>query len=139
MLNRAALILIYKQPAVDWINAADPYDIGYQATLADTNFDKKVYLISEQSAEDVEHWIRLNYLELFKSELDSWYQDSALWPEKLTYTLFQSWFDYACHSMIIDTVSEESLLDDEEGEATLPKEQDVDEVELFDRNKTTIH
>ena len=37
MLNRAALILRYKQPFVDWINAADPSPTSHTLTLAEVN------------------------------------------------------------------------------------------------------
>ena len=45
MLNRAALILRYKQPFVDWINAADPSSTSHTLTLAEVNQEHTVYLV----------------------------------------------------------------------------------------------
>jgi hypothetical protein len=45
MLNRAALILRYKQPFVDWINAADPSPTSRTLTLAEVNQEHTVYLV----------------------------------------------------------------------------------------------
>ncbi|HEY3022675.1 MAG TPA: hypothetical protein VGK11_03455 [Actinomycetota bacterium] len=45
MLNRAALILRYKQPFVNWINAADPSPTSHTLTLAEVNQEHTVYLV----------------------------------------------------------------------------------------------
>ena len=45
MLNRAALILRYKQPFVDWINAADPSATSHALTLEEVNQEHTVYLV----------------------------------------------------------------------------------------------
>ena len=45
MLNRAALILRYKQPFVDWINAADPSPTSHTLSLAEVNQEHTVYLV----------------------------------------------------------------------------------------------
>ena len=44
MLNRAALILRYKQPFVDWINA-DPSATSHALTLEEVNQEHTVYLV----------------------------------------------------------------------------------------------
>ena len=44
MINRAAVILKYKKPAVTWINDADPVDNNPGITLLSANEDKIVYL-----------------------------------------------------------------------------------------------
>ena len=115
MINRAAIILRYKQPAIDLINAADPVQDNPGITLDVVNEDRTVYLITEEHADDpdvLEVWIRLNVEALFEDELLGWYQDDTLWPENLDYELFQSWFDVECHTVIIDT-SEMEIVDDE--------------------------
>ena len=45
MLNRAALILRYKQTFVDWINAADPTPTSHTLTLAEVNQEHTVYMV----------------------------------------------------------------------------------------------
>jgi hypothetical protein len=49
MLNRAALILRYKQPFVDWINAADPSPASHVLTLAEVNQEHTVYLVESKA------------------------------------------------------------------------------------------
>jgi hypothetical protein len=51
MLNRAALILRYKQPFVDWINAADPSPTSRTLTLAEVNQEHTVYLVEVKTEE----------------------------------------------------------------------------------------
>jgi hypothetical protein len=116
MLNRAAIILRYKAPAVQWINDADSYEEGTEVTLDAANRDRPVYLISDQDAENddvVAGWIELNYESLFEGELDGWYTDDSLWPDNLTLNLFYEWFDVECHTVIEDTVGV-PIEDDEE-------------------------
>ena len=52
MLNRAAVILRYKQPFVDWINAADPSPTSHTLTLAEVNQERTVYLVEVEDDED---------------------------------------------------------------------------------------
>lgn len=106
MLNRSALLLRYKAPAVQWINDADPSPSGSSVTLEEVNSDLTVYLVSDEvseSPEEVRRWVKANWRNLFESELDGWYTDPALWPT-LTLKRFDAWFDVECHSTIIDTL-----------------------------------
>lgn len=115
MLNRAALLLKYKEPAVRWINEVDPGPSGKDVTVEDANSDRPIYLIPDEDAESpdaVRHWLKANYRLLFESELEGWYTDSSLWPPQLSLTLFDSWFAIECHSMLFDTVGGE-IVDDE--------------------------
>ena len=106
MLNRAALILRYKKPAVDWINKADPYN-SPELTLDSANDDLNVYLISNEDSDDPEslqRWIKLNLDLLFIDELSGWYTDESLWPKTRNMELFNSWFSVECHTVLNDTV-----------------------------------
>lgn len=61
MLNRSALILRYKEPAVRWINEADPNPDGLEITLEDVNEERTVYLIDAEVAdtpEQLRKWSR---------------------------------------------------------------------------------
>jgi len=111
MINRATLILKYRQPAVDWINNADPSGIS-QISLEFVNRESTVYLIEEEAAENLEEMLKANFRVFFENELRGWYTAEELWPEKLTYALFRKWFNAECHSVIEDFgVSE--LVDDD--------------------------
>ena len=116
MLNRSALLLRYKAPAVQWINDADPAPGGSSVTVEEVNSDLTVYLISDEvaeSPEEVRRWVKANWRLLFESELEGWYTDPTLWP-KLTLKRFDEWFDVECHSTIVDTLG--TLIEDDEAE-----------------------
>ena len=114
MINRAAIILKYKAPAVRWINDADPYCEDPGITLDPLNNERTVYLISDEeadSSETIERWVRRNFKVLFESELEGWYTDPSLWPKKRTLKMFQEWFDVEYHTVLVDTAGGE-IFDD---------------------------
>jgi len=53
MVNRAALILKYKEPFIEWINNSDPFG-NPGITLEEVNKDCTVYLIDDEEAENFE-------------------------------------------------------------------------------------
>jgi len=115
MINRAAVVLKYKAPAIKWINDADPYRDDSHVTLESANSDRTVYLIMEQYGDTPEardEWITLNYEALFMNELEGWYTDESLWPGNRDIKLFHEWFEVECHTVIEDTV--EGLIEDDD-------------------------
>ena len=107
MINRAAIILKYRSPTVQWINEADPYNDDPGISLETANEDRTVYLILDQDADNqeaLEEWININYEALFEYELEGWYTDESLWPKKRDLKLFHKWFEVECHTVIEDTV-----------------------------------
>lgn len=107
MINRAAIIIRLKAPAVQWINDADPRDDSHEITLESANRERTVYLIKEEDADDdktLKKWIKMNYETLFESELEGWYTVERMWPQNRTLKLFHEWFDIECNSVIEDTV-----------------------------------
>ncbi|WP_340106826.1 hypothetical protein [Rhodohalobacter sp. 8-1] len=114
MVNRTALLLRYKEPAIQWINEADPVEDAMVLSEKEVNAERTVYLISDDDGENKETqqaWVKQNFRNLFESELEGWYTDPDLWPQPLTLKLFREWFDTEFHSVIIDTV-DEPLFDD---------------------------
>ena len=96
MINRAAILLKYKPPAVRWINEADPHNTGTDISLESANEDSTVYLIMNEEAylpETLEEWIQMNYEALFENELHGWYTDESLWPKKRDLKLFREWLN----------------------------------------------
>jgi hypothetical protein len=112
VVNRAAIMLRYKEPFIRWINESDPYNDDPGITAEGANEDRTVYLISDADAEIYEKWIELNYKELFEGELENWYADATLWPRERTKKIFDEWFEVECHSVLIDTVGGK-IFDDE--------------------------
>ena len=112
MLNRAAVILKYKEPFIAWVNEPYPYDKEPGITLEEANQERNVYLITEDDSEHLDKWLSLNFSQLFESELEDWYTDESLWPKNRTKELFDKWFSVECHTVIFDTVGGE-IFDDE--------------------------
>ena len=115
MINRAAVTLRYKEPGIEWINAADPYPGAQPLTLESINQDRTVYLISDEDGDDdqsFETWLNESYLALFETELEGWYTDESLWPEDRTREVFDSWFTVELNTVLVDTVGGE-IYDDE--------------------------
>jgi len=112
MVNRAAVLLRYKDPIVKWINEADPYEDSSEVSLASANEERTVYLVSDGEAENIDRWIRANYSVLFENELEGWYTDESLWPKKRDLKTFKEWFEVECHSVVLDTVGGQ-IFDDE--------------------------
>jgi hypothetical protein len=115
MINRAALLLRYKQPAVDWINEVDPAQTKQETTLEEVNEERTVYLIGESvadSSDKLHRWLRRNFAQLFEMELEAWYTDPALWPSSRTYKMFQDWFTVECNTVLVDLVGT-AIYDDE--------------------------
>ncbi len=109
MINRAALILRFKQAAVDWINESEPHDDSLSLKLSDVNHERTVYLVPDHAGDDdetVRAWVELNYRVLFENELGSWYPDESLFPKEPSLGLFDEYFDVECHTIIIDTLDE---------------------------------
>ena len=115
MVNRSALLLRYKEPAVRSINDADPSPSEHAATLDDVNEERTVYLIDDAAGDDpesLERWLKRNYANLFEMELEGWYTDPSLWPQVRNYQLFREWFEAECHTVVIDTCPDDLFDDD---------------------------
>jgi hypothetical protein len=113
MLNRAALILRYKQAFVDWINAADPSPTWPALTLAEANQEHTVYLVEDE--DELAQWLVRHHQELFEEELNGWYTDPALWPRDRSLKTLREWCSFELHTVVVDT-SESPLEDDESAE-----------------------
>ena len=112
MLNRAALILRYKQSFVDWINAADPSPSSHTLTLGDVNEERTVYLIEVEDQHELDGWLARHYHDLFEQELNGWYIDPALWPQSRSLKLLREWCSFELNTVVIDT-GESPLEEDE--------------------------
>jgi hypothetical protein len=115
MINRSAILLKYNQPAIDWINEADPVEKNPGITAESVNTDLTVYLVEDEvadSGDTVAAWVALNFDVLFEQELDGWYTKKSLWPKNRTFEMFCQWFSVECHSMLVDTVDGEITKDD---------------------------
>ncbi|WP_147383942.1 hypothetical protein [Maribellus luteus] len=67
-----------------------------------------VFLIPEFThPDDAIEYLKENFIEFFEQELFDWTTDENLWPEKLTWELFETWFHYSIQSVVMDILDEE--------------------------------
>jgi hypothetical protein len=96
-IDRNAISIKSKKPLFDWVNSI------YPDRPVDTREEGNIYLIRERdSNEEIEKWLKRNFDKIFQNELNDWYTDEGVWPQKRTFKMFQQWFDYEIHSMILD-------------------------------------
>jgi hypothetical protein len=115
VVNRGALILRYKEPAVRWIREVDPDGDSDDVSLESVNEERTIYLINQRDGADLgrlEVWLKKNYAQLFELELEGWYTDPELWPRKRSYEIFREWFAPEYHSVLNDLAQGE-IFDDE--------------------------
>ena len=112
MLNRAALILRYKQPFVDWINSADPSPSTHLLTLAEVNQEHTVYLLEAEDQDELGRWLAHHHHELFEDELSGWYTDPKLWPQDRSLKVLREWCSFELHSVVMD-IGDSPLEDDD--------------------------
>jgi hypothetical protein len=107
VINRAAIMLRYREPAMRWIHAADPHDDDPGMSQEVVNQERTISLIRAEDGETsaaVAAWIERHDRHLFEAELQGWYTDPAFWPQELTLQLWRAWFDGECHSVLNATV-----------------------------------
>jgi hypothetical protein len=109
-LNRSAVVIIPKQPFLDWLHAADP--TSRELTLQVLAREPAVYLVQEcDTDEDVGSVLRELCEEIFIQQLAGWFSDTMTWPRDRSFDIFCRWFDYRHHSMLIDLCDEPLIRD----------------------------
>lgn len=103
MLNRSALILRYKQPFVDWINAVDPSPQSAALSRDDVDHERTVYLVELEDEDELTGWLASHWVELFEEELRGWYTDPSLWPRDRSLQTLNEWCSFELHTVVVDT------------------------------------
>lgn len=104
-LTRAAFIIKPKQKIVDYFN----YIYNENNKLKEIEKLSGVYLVSEE-VDNVDPKMLENllkekyYLKLFKAELMKFSQDDTLWPEKLSFQMFNDMFEWKFSPIAFDVV-----------------------------------
>ena len=105
MLNRAAALIKFKKPYVDWANSIPG---AYKVTVERMNRENHVYLLPEHDTpQALELIIQDLYRDIFEIELCSWSKDESQWPKERDYQTFLDWFDVQVHSMVLHPYEEE--------------------------------
>ena len=104
-INRNAILVKPKKPFIEWLN-----EVFKDEAPVTSMEENNIYLVREMASnEDVEKWVSKNFESIFVNELNDWCADEDEWPGERTYKLFQEWFSFEIHSMILD-LEEEPVL-----------------------------
>lgn len=114
-LNRTVVLLVPKQPFLDWINNVDPDD--QTLTVEDLRDDNEVFLIPQfNDNSDAEKWVGKRWDSLFEHMLMGWVDDEMTWPQDRTLAMFHEWFDIEIHSMAWDLSDDPLFVEDWQNE-----------------------
>jgi hypothetical protein len=98
-LKRSAMVIIPRQPFIDWLRSHDPHMQVYDGML-----EGEVYLLPDyETKKAIEKWLKRNFDTLFTEQLNNWYLDEDMWPQSRSYKMFGEWFSYSLYTMIFDT------------------------------------
>ncbi len=106
-VNRGLVMLLPKQPVLDWIMRVDPNPL--QITLAELRREPDSFLVSQRSVEtgeSAERWVQRRWKMFFELFLYDWYTDESWWPKARSLKMFNEWFDVQYSSMVWDLADE---------------------------------
>jgi hypothetical protein len=106
LIYRCLVVIKPKQPMLDWLGSVDP---SHNPNLEEIRQDGHAYLVPDyEEAPDIEkaidNYLSANYEGIFLNELIGWYTDAQRFP-RMTWALFQAWFEISHHTMVFDTVN----------------------------------
>ena len=100
-VKRSAIVVLAKQPFLDWLNFADPE--GEYVTLEVLREDPNAYLISPcEGADELKQALEESATMIFEHELHDWITDDTLWPIDRSFDVFCRWFAVSFHSVVLD-------------------------------------
>ena len=102
MLNRSAIVLVPKQPYIEWTKAVFADDTAFDPSERDA---LPVFLGPEVvDSSEIDAFVDKHFAWLFEHWLESWCTDDALWPKRRTRKMFYEWFDIRIHSWVEEMV-----------------------------------
>jgi hypothetical protein len=100
-INRSAIVVHPKQPFLDWLCSVDP--TSCELTVEILRDGASIYLIPHcENEEEAREFPGLKCGEIFEEQLDAWWREPSSWPACRDLEVFDAWFDWSLHSMIID-------------------------------------
>ena len=111
LLNRSAIVVVPKQPFLDWLRGVDAANT--ELTLDDLAAEPTIYLLPAYDSEEaMTEYLSEVYADIFEEELNGWHSDDSVWPRDPAFEMFCLWFDYRFHPMLVD-VCDEPLAEEE--------------------------
>jgi hypothetical protein len=112
-VNRGIVILLPKQPVLDWIMRVDPNPPDI--TLVELRSEPDSFLISQRGIEteqDAVRWVHRRWKMFFELFLFDWYTEESWWPQQRSLKMFKEWFDIQYSSLVWDLANEPLAHDD---------------------------
>jgi hypothetical protein len=112
-VNRGIVILLPKQPVLDWIMRVDPNPPDI--TLVEPRSEPDSFLISQRGIEteqDAVRWVHRRWKMFFELFLFDWYTEESWWPQQRSLKMFKEWFDIQYSSLVWDLANEPLAHDD---------------------------
>jgi hypothetical protein len=107
-ISRSAVVVRPAQPFLDWLHRVDP--TSAHLTLKDLRLEPTIYLLRDWETDEqaLKHFAHVSN-GIFEEELNGWYRDPSVWPEKRDLNRFLQWFECGFHSMVIDVCDNKCL------------------------------
>lgn len=103
-IDRLVVVLKPKTPFLNWVNTHKD-DEEDDVTLEELRQDCTALLVPIfDTRTEVEEYLGSIHQSLFETELCAWTLDEETWPQPISFHLFQEWFDFEIHSLVLDTV-----------------------------------
>ena len=100
-INRTAIVVMPRQPFLDWLHRADPTSGGL--SLEDLRREQTVYLLPEcENEEEAREWLKEMCGQIFEEQLDGWYRVPSSWPSRRDLGTFDRWFEWSFHPVVVD-------------------------------------
>lgn len=112
-IDRMALVLQPKEAFITWLKEI------HKEEFAKEEGSEKLTMLTEPSVilipvieddEAFENYITLHYASWLAYEFGSWCENEEEWPEQRDFEAFQEYFDVNVHSIVIDNVSDEYIM-----------------------------
>ena len=99
-INRAVLVVRYRDPFVRWAASLDDKAPSHAAGLSAA---VSVYLVPEDPSEKHETPPLEDFYEaILTQELEDWWTDETEWPQRRDFATFLAWFEVTGDSMVTD-------------------------------------
>jgi hypothetical protein len=88
-VNRSAIIVLPKQPFLDWLHFIDP--TSTHVKLEDLSREPTIYLVPEfENEQSARECLGVVFARIFDDQLNDWCTDRAVWPTNRTFVTFVS-------------------------------------------------
>ena len=104
-LPRMVLLMIPKQPYVEWVRRSVPDGAMRSYALADSRRkDRMAFLIPGEGGDldEAEAFVATHWQHFFAQALSLWLTDPTAWPQDRSLKQFRDWFDVEACDMVLD-------------------------------------